>query len=250
MKVTFVGTTACTPEIGSEVASFMINDNILVDTGWYGVMKMREHGFDPGKLEYLILTHLHQDHYMGLPQIVFWKGIKQVDEKGKKSAPLTIIGPSQHLETIVNSVMTFLQVPRFHELAIDFKLVPLKPGESFKTEHFQLDTFASRHMSGVDRQEEALTCKYAEPASGKSFVFTGDTSYHPPIAEFAKNASVLIHDACHTQPKDVAAIGKMADAGKLYLIHCTNQNGPAALKDAQAIFPRSFLAREGEVIAI
>jgi len=42
MKVIFFGTAPCTPDVGKEVASFVINGNILVDTGWCNVLKMRE----------------------------------------------------------------------------------------------------------------------------------------------------------------------------------------------------------------
>ena len=32
MKITFIGTSACIPDVGSEVASFLIDGKVLVDT--------------------------------------------------------------------------------------------------------------------------------------------------------------------------------------------------------------------------
>ena len=47
MKITFIGSSTCIPDIGCEVSSLLINDENLVDTGWCSVLKMREYGFDP-----------------------------------------------------------------------------------------------------------------------------------------------------------------------------------------------------------
>ena len=70
--VTFLGTSAVVPGAGHDTASFLINGKYLVDTGWYATIKMRGYGFDPMQLEYLFFTHCHHDHYIGLPQLLFY----------------------------------------------------------------------------------------------------------------------------------------------------------------------------------
>ena len=248
MEITFIGTSACIPDIGNEVASFIINDKVLVDTGWCNVLKMREYKLDPLELEYLILTHLHQDHYIGLPQLLFYLGIKKLQGSYSTDKPFTIIGPSKYLEKVVNKAQEFLQTDRFPELSIDLKLVPLSPGESYEDDDFRLDTFPAKHSSGKDKLEQAFVSKLTELSSGKSFCFTGDTSFHPPISDFVKNTPLLIHDACHSSPKEAAAVAKIANAGKLYLIHYLSEKGEQILAEAKKVFPNSFLAKEGEKI--
>ena len=241
MKITFIGTSTCIPDIGSEVASFLIDGKILVDTGWCSVLKMREYGFDPLDIEYLILTHLHHDHYIGLPQLLFYLRLKKL---------VTIIGPSKHLKNVVNKALEFLQISRFPELSLDLKLIPLSPGKSYKGNGFKLDTFPAKHLSGNNVFEESLVCRFTELSTGKSFAFTGDTSFHPPIAEFVGNIPLLIHDACHSLPKEAAAIAKMANVETLYLIHHSNEKAEEALNEARAVFPHSFLAMEGKTLEI
>ena len=51
---TFLGTSSVTPEAGRDTASFLINNRILVDTGWYAALKMLNHGVSPLDLDYLI----------------------------------------------------------------------------------------------------------------------------------------------------------------------------------------------------
>jgi ribonuclease BN (tRNA processing enzyme) len=90
--------------------------------------------------------------------------------------------------------------------------------------------------------------KVTEKDGGACFAFTGDTHYHPPIAEFVKGVSLLIHDGAHTAARDAATIAKTAGVGRLFLIHYTQKNAQQLLEDARSAFPDSFLAREGETI--
>ena len=86
----------------------------------------RQYGFDPLSLESIIFTHFHHDHYLGLPQLLFYIGLRK-----RKGPPLRIIGPSEHLKQVVDAALTFLQVSRFPEIAPSYTLVPLAPGDAF-----------------------------------------------------------------------------------------------------------------------
>ena len=246
MKVTFIGESTCIPDVGREMACFLINGRHLVDTGWYAALKMREYGFDPLALDSIILTHLHQDHYIGLPQLLFFNGLRK--QRKEDSPPLNIVGPAEYLERVVNAAVEFLQVYRFPELQVNYKLVPLRPGESCELADLRLETSAASHVSGRHRPEMALVYKVTEKAGGACFAFTGDTHYHPPIAEFVKGVPLLIHDGSHTAAKDAATIAKAAGVGRLLLIHYTQANSERLLKDAREVFPSSFLAKAGETV--
>ena len=72
--VTFLGTAAAIPSAGHDAASFVVNERYLVDTGWNTALTLLTHGLDPLNIEYLLLTHCHHDHYLGLPQLLFFTG--------------------------------------------------------------------------------------------------------------------------------------------------------------------------------
>lgn len=242
MRITFIGDSSCIPDVGREMASFLINGKHLVDTGWCAALTMRKYGLDPLAIESILITHFHQDHYLGLPQALFFIGLR------KGGAPLKIIGPSEHVEHIVKAAEEFLQIPRFPELKVDRTLVPIAPGDRFEMEDVRLETCAAKHMSGHNRAEQALVYKVTEKAGGTSFVFTGDTHYHPPIADFAKGVPLLIHDGAHTSARDAATIAKTAGVGRLVLIHYLQSHGPRLLEEARAVFPNTELAVAGETI--
>jgi len=248
MEITFVGTSSCIPDIGSETASFVINGRHLVDTGWCAVLRMRRYGLDPLGLESIILTHLHQDHYIGLAQLLFYIGLKR--HGGAAVRPLHIIGPGEHLAHVVNAALEFLQIPRFPELKVDYILVPLSPGHGFEFDDLRLETCAAQHVSGEGVPEPALAYRVTENTTGVSFTFTGDTSFHPPIAKFAKGSQLLIHDAAHTSARDAATIARMAGVKRLLLIHYSQSEADSLLAAARDTFPETYLASEGDTIAM
>ena len=245
MKITIIGDSSCVPDLGHESASFVINGKHLVDTGWNTALKMRQYGIDPLGLESIILTHFHQDHYLGLPQLLFYIGLKK-----RQGPPLSIIGPDQHLERIVRTVEEFLQVDRFPELKVNCKLVPLKAGDKFELPGLQCETFAARHVSGGNQLEQALVYKITDEEHKATFAFTGDTHFHPPIADFVQGVPLLIHDAVHTPPKEAAGIAKRAGVGRLVLIHYPQRRAAAILEQAKSVFPNTSLAEEGLCLEI
>lgn len=245
LKITIIGDSSCIPDLRHEAACFLINGKHLVDTGWCAALRMREQGFEPLALESIILTHFHQDHYIGLPQLLFYIGLRK-----RPGPPLNIAGPSENLQRIVEAADAFLQVPRFPELAVNRKLVPLAAGDKFETPELRFDTFAANHTSGTNRIEQALVYKVTDKASGACAVFTGDTHPHPPIAEFAKGASLLIHDGAHTPAKDAAQIAQRAGVKKLVLIHYNQSRAAKLLAEARSVFPDTELAEEGHTLEV
>jgi len=228
-----------------ETASFVIDGRHLVDTGWSAVLRMREYGIDPLDIQSVILTHFHQDHYIGLPQLLFYRALR-----GEHVRPLRIIGPQEHLAHIVAATVEFLQVPRFPELEEAYALLPLRPGQSFDLGDLHFETFVARHVSGKGVPEPALAYKVTTVSTGTSFVFTGDTSFHPPLVDFVRGAQVLVHDAAHTSARDAATIAARAGVRRLYLIHYAQARAEQLLAEAREVFADTALTEEGETLTL
>jgi len=113
-----------------------------------------------------------------------------------------------------------------------------------------MESTAANHVSGKRNPEQAMAYKVTDKASGACFACSGDTSYHPPLAAFFRGASVLIHDGSHTSAKDAAEIAKQAGVGRLFLTHYALGRAERLLKEAQAVFPNTELAKQGQTIEI
>src|SRR5476649_1491076 len=61
---------------------------VLVDCGASSLVAMRAHGVDPAKVDGIILTHLHGDHFGGIPFLML-----DAQHLNRRERPLTIAGP-------------------------------------------------------------------------------------------------------------------------------------------------------------
>ena len=250
-QITFLGTASVVPGGGHDTASFLINGRYLVDTGWYAVIKMKLYGFDPMQLEYLFLTHCHHDHYIGLPQLLFYLRMRAWERPDRP--PLKIVGPAEDLERVVTLSRQLLQPDRFPDVDSTPTLFPLHPGDTLETEEFRLTTCASRHPV------PGLCYRFADHATGAEFAFTGDTAWHPPIVEHVRDVSLLITEASyganpapadnrslHSGAPEAARLAVEAQVGRLALIHAIEERQAEAVAAAQTIFPHSFWPQDGE----
>lgn len=254
--VTFLGTETVVPGPGRDTASFLVNGKLLVDTGWYAVLKMKSYGFNPMDLEALMITHCHHDHYLGLPQLLFYLRMRRHERPERP--PLQIFGPAEDIARVVTLSRQFLQTERFPDVEYLPEIIPLNPGDSYHAADFHLDTCASRHPV------QALTYRFTDRATGARIAWTGDTAYAPHIADHVRGVDLFITEASHgpvspdpAQNKslhsgapDAARLALAAGVGRLALIHCPAEQAEAALVAARAIFPATFFPGEGETVEV
>ena len=200
-------------------------------------------GFDPLALESILLTHLHQDHYLGLPALLFYHGLR-----GQGDPALAHCRPEGAFDPVVRAALDFSRWSVSRDRA-ESTLLPLSPGDRFTLDDLTVETFAARHVSGHNRLEPALAYRFTN-AAGKSIVFSGDTHPHPPLAEFARGAEVLIHDGAHTPAHEAAAIARDAGVGRLLLTHYREEDGPGILREARELFTDTDLAEEGMTLLL
>jgi len=252
-KITFLGTAACVPTAGHDTASFIINCKHLVDVGWYSAIKMLNYGFGPLDMETVFISHCHHDHYMGLPQILFY--LTMQGNQRPERLPIKIVGPEADIQRVVDLAYSLLQVERFPELNFTFEVIPVLPGESLDLSELHVDTCETIHPV------QGLCYKFTDKRTQSSFVYTGDTAFHPPIAKHAQGASLLIHEAshgpntssdryAHSGSLEAAKIAQLANIQWLALIHCPESLIQKALDVARQIVPDTFLPEDGQTIEI
>jgi hypothetical protein len=156
---------------------------------------------------------------------------------------------------VVDLAYSLLQVDRFPELKFTFEVIPVSPGESLELSELHVDTCETIHPV------QGLCYKFTDKRTQSSFVYTGDTAFHPPIAKHAQGASLLIHEAshgpntssdryAHSGSLEAAKIAQLANIQWLALIHCPESLIQKALDVARQIVPDTFLPEDGQTIEI
>ncbi|PIU90987.1 MAG: hypothetical protein COZ06_24150 [Armatimonadetes bacterium CG_4_10_14_3_um_filter_66_18] len=253
--VRFLGVSSVVPAAGNDTASFLLNDRHLVDTGWYAANRLLDHGLTPLDLEHVILTHCHHDHYLGLPQLLFY--IRMRRDRAPERAPLKIIGPAADVRRVVNRARAFLQTESFPEIDARPEVIPLAPGDTYECADFRLRTAQTRHPV------QGLCYRFEDLRTGAHVAFTGDTAYHPPLVDHVRGAALLIHESSwgatdpdpdarggHAGARQAARIARDAAVGQLALVHCEETRQQESLAAAREIFANVCFPRNGEVITV
>ena len=70
MELRFLSADGWRPEgVESDTVSLLLNGEVMVDTGWHAVHNLLREKIPIENVRTLLLTHLHQDHRMGLPAL-------------------------------------------------------------------------------------------------------------------------------------------------------------------------------------
>ena len=189
--------------------------NIVIDCGAGVAIGLARQGVDLKQIDAIIITHLHSDHYLDLGPLIHTAWTAGL------SRPVDVHGP-QGIDAYWHHFLAAMRFDietriadegrpdlepllRVHELdAGSFALFPEVRATAIRTVHPPLfDSFALRFDGGRH-----------------SVVFSGDTAFHPPLAELARGADLLVHEALHPAGVDrlVARVGNGDDRLRRHLI--------------------------------
>ena len=217
---------------------------LLFDAGRGVTQRLWQDKVPLGRIDMLFLTHLHSDHVVGIPDLLLTGWLKS--PFGKRKGTFNVTGPKGTTDMMNHMVKAFAA-------DIDIRVNDQK----FTREGVTPNT--KEMVSGIVYDQGGVTVTAIEvnhgekikPAfgfridyKGRSVVISGDTKYHPPLAEAAKGADLFIHAiagakkelieshkmwktilAHHTEPEDVGRIfaqSKPKMAALHHLVTLTN----------------------------
>ncbi|HXT64614.1 MAG TPA: MBL fold metallo-hydrolase [Pyrinomonadaceae bacterium] len=232
----------------------VINDvAYLIDCG-YGVSRQLISagvGFD--RLRYIFITHHHSDHNLEYGPLLYNAWVAGSAHEFDSYGP-------PGLKTMTDA---FFEYEKF-----DIETRLADEGGKDPRKLISVHEFDSAGLVMQDADVKVTSCRVRHPpitqsyayrfdAKDRSIVISGDTSYAPELAEFAKGADVLIHEAMylpaleklirqapdatklrqhllasHTATEDVGRIAAQAGVKMLVLTHLVPGNDPS-ITDAQ-----------------
>ena len=211
----------------------------VIDAGYGVTFKLVEAGFPLPSLRSIFVTHNHSDHNLEagmLPYNAWAVGLKTpVDVYGPKGIEDVINGTWLSDGFDIDTRMKDEGRPDLRKLVTPHVY---SEGEVMRDADVVVTALRVKHPPIT----EAFAFKFAFP--GKTIVFSGDTTYFPPLADFAKGADILVHEvafepalvalaqrnpnaatmldhlkAAHTMTADVGRIAAAAGVKTLVLNH-------------------------------
>lgn len=156
---------------------------LLVDCGTTSLVALKRAGIDPASIGHIVVSHLHGDHFGGIPFLVL------DGQFSRRELPLVIAGPPG-IEARVHQAMEVL-FPASSQAGRRFPLVFLELAERLPTDvgPAVVTAYAVEHECGAPPY--ALVVDYA----GKRVAYSGDTEWTDVLVEVARDVDVFVCEA-------------------------------------------------------
>ncbi|MFL2759453.1 MAG: MBL fold metallo-hydrolase [Dehalococcoidia bacterium] len=193
LKITLLGTGTPVPLIDRMGCSVLIqaaDQNVLIDCGRGAAQRINQTDTPLKDVFTILLTHLHYDHYIGVPDLWLTGWLY-----GRK-IPVTVYGPPGTKSMIHNLAKTF-EVDVHIRRDLDEKFDPegakilgnnVGPGFSYEKSGLRIESFEVDHHPVPDAMGYIITYKE------KKVIISGDTRYMPSMSQISKGADLLIHE--------------------------------------------------------
>lgn len=234
-KITILGSGAALPTFSRNPTSQYIecnNRHILIDCGEGTQMQMRKFGVKFQRIDHILISHLHGDHFFGLVGLLSTMHLLGRDQG------VTVYGPigleqiiRSQLEiggTRLNFGLNFVQLDGktpsklFEDKLIEIHAFPLKHriptngfiikektkeysllGELFRADGLSL-TFIPKFKKGQNVVDENGITHYFKnyttpPPPAKSYAYCSDTIYFENIIPYISGVDLLYHEATFTE---------------------------------------------------
>ncbi len=194
MRVTFAGTGDAFGSGGRFNTCFMVEADdarALIDCGASSLIALKGLGIDPNSIRTIFISHLHGDHFGGLPFFILDGQFGAV-----RSAPLTVTGPPG-LERRLGEAMEVL-FPRSSSAKRPFEveIIELPARRPRGVNGFEIECFEVEHFSGAPSYAQRLR------GGGRTFVYSGDTQMCEGLVAAAQGAHLLVCE-CYQYDKPV-----------------------------------------------
>lgn len=242
MKLTILGSGTCVPAIkrGSP-ANFLEFGKVkaLVDCGSGTLRQIIKAGLDYKNIDIALFTHFHSDHISDLN--VFIQALNWTPGFDRKK-DLILVGPIGFKKFYESYLKPVSGTPRPNTYKI--KIKEIKKKLIFK--NFSVECTKTIHS------DTSIAYKFIE--KGKTLVISGDCDYDDKLANFSKNADMLMLECSfpdtmksegHLISRECGLIAQQAKAKKLILTHLYPTSPERIrLNQTRKIFQNTILAED------
>jgi ribonuclease BN (tRNA processing enzyme) len=247
MRLTIVGSGDAFGSGGRFNTCFKVDAEgatVLLDCGASSLIALKTLHIDPNAVDAIVLSHLHGDHFGGLPFLLL-----DAHLLGRRTRPLVIAGPPGTRARIDAALEVLF--PRSTETAwhFDWEVREIVPGRPSKILGFAVETIEVEHSSGAPATAVRLG------KGERVLAYSGDTQWTPALLSIGRGADLFIVE-CYEYARDVAyhmnwnvLQARLANLGakKVMITHM----GPAMLAQAEVAKNAGVLvASDGAVIEI
>lgn len=220
-------------------ACALLDKKILVDLPGGAVKKIKDYGEDLNKLEIIILTHFHGDHYFDFPFLLLELGLSKDYKK-----QLNIIIPKGDKDKLKKLFLMGYKESLYDKLVkkLNLNILEVKPNEKLELNGYEIKTYDINHSSTVK------SIGYTIDNKKEVIGFTGDTNLNEGVYKIIKESDKIVIDTnfnesnkSHLGINDVIRFSKENKKCKFIATHISDE--VSTKNDKYLIIPK-----DGEMI--
>jgi ribonuclease BN (tRNA processing enzyme) len=158
---------------------------VLLDCGATSLVGLKRLGLEPNDLAAVFVSHLHGDHFGGLPFLILDGQFRH------RTEPLVVAGPAGLRQRLAAAMEVLFPGSSTVRRKFEVKVVELMPGRTESVAGIEVLAREVRHPSGAPPLALRLD------VDGAVLAYTGDTAWTGAIAQTAAGAQLLVAEAYH-----------------------------------------------------
>jgi ribonuclease BN (tRNA processing enzyme) len=190
-------------------------DAILIDCGASSLIALKRQGIDPGEIGWILLSHLHGDHFGGLPFLIL------DGQFSRRMRPLTVAGPPGARHRVEAAMEVLFPGSTRVSRRFSTEFLELQERAAATVGPAMVTAFAVEHASGAPSY--ALRVEYG----GRVITYSGDTEWTESLLDAACGADLFVCEAYGFEKKikyhlDYRSLRQHAgrlECGRLVLTH-------------------------------
>ncbi|MGA2411334.1 MAG: MBL fold metallo-hydrolase [Candidatus Binataceae bacterium] len=223
LELTFLGTGDAFASHGRFQSAYIIDGpecRILMEAGPTALCAMKRGGFQPADIDIILISHLHGDHFGGLPFFL----LEYLYESPRRTK-LIIAGPRKLEERAWRLFDTMFPGSKgdAEKLKERLKFVVIEPGCEVKLGQVRISAMRTPHMKPPE-----VSLALRVQINGKTIVFSGDSGWTEEIVGFAAGADLFLCECTyfdsteldfHMNYPGLLANHERFDVGRMILTH-------------------------------
>ena len=164
--------------------------SVLIDCGATSLVALKRWGIDPGSVGWVALSHLHGDHYAGVPWLI-------LDGRfAKRERPLVVAGPPGVEQRVHETFQALYPAAPAAELPFELRYDELTDGIPHDLGPATITPFEVIHQSGAPSFGLRVQC------GGRVIAYSGDTEWTDNLIKVAAGADVFVCE-CNSWDKRI-----------------------------------------------
>lgn len=156
------------------------DEPLLIDCGATALVGLKRDGIDPASIGRVALTHLHGDHFGGIPWLV-------IDGRAhNRRRPLTVAGPPGTEERVLRTMEALYAGSSTADPSFELRFIEAEADAPYALGRATVTPFEVIHPSGAPSY--ALRIDYG----GKVIAYSGDTEWTDALIEAARGADLFV----------------------------------------------------------